>query len=145
MKMRVTVHGVSYEVEVDILDEPETYNSLSGVPSMARFVQSQPMPTNQSDDGILPPPSRAAAGAAAAAAAAAANAGGKTIISPVGGTIIEVKAKAGDSVTAGQEILILEAMKMHTSIKSPVDAVIKSINVSAGETVRESQVLVEFQ
>lgn len=142
MKMRVTVHGVSYEVEVDILDEPETYNSLSGVPSMARFVQSQPMPTNQSDDGILPPPSRAAAGAAAAAAA---NAGGKTIISPVGGTIIEVKAKAGDSVTAGQEILILEAMKMHTSIKSPVDAVIKSINVSAGETVRESQVLVEFQ
>lgn len=142
MKMRVTVHGVSYEVEVDILDEPETYNSLSGIPSMARFVQSQPMPTNQSDDGILPPPSRAAASAAAAAAA---NAGGKTIISPVGGTIIEVKAKAGDSVTVGQEILILEAMKMHTSIKSPVDAVIKSINVSAGETVRESQVLVEFQ
>lgn len=142
MKMRVTVHGVSYEVEVDILDEPESYNSLSGVPPMSRFLQSQPMPTNQSDDGILPPPSRVAAGAAAAAAS---NAGGKTIISPVGGTIIEVKLKAGDSVTKGQEIMVLEAMKMHTSIKSPVDAVIKSINVSAGDTVRESQVLVEFQ
>mgnify|MGYP002508155901 CR=1 FL=1 len=63
-------------------------------------------------------PSRAAAGAAAAAAA---NAGGKTIISPVGGTIVEVKAKAGDAVKSGQELLILEAMKMQTSINSPVD------------------------
>ena len=45
----------------------------------------------------------------------------------------------------GQEILILEAMKMQTSINSPVDGTIKSINISAGDIVRESQVLVEFQ
>ena len=113
MKMKITLHGVAYEVEVEILDGDEGYGTLSGIPPVARFVQSQPMPTNQSNDGILPPPSRAAA---AAAAAAAANAGGKTIISPVGGTIVEVKAKAGDAV-----------------------------KVAAGDTVRESQVLVEFQ
>ena len=131
MKIKITLHGVAYEVEVEILDDVEGYGTLSGIPPVPRFVQSQPMPTNQSNDGILPPPSRAAAGAAAAAAA---NAGGKTIISPVGGTIVEVKLKAGDTVKKGQEILILEAMKMQTSI-----------NVSAGDTVRESQVLVEFQ
>ena len=142
MKMKITLHGVAYEVEVELLDEVEDYGTLSGIPPVPRFVQSQPMPTNQSNDGILPPPSRAAAGAAAAAAA---NAGGKTIISPVGGTIIEVKAKAGDAVKAGQELLVLEAMKMHTAINSPVDGTIKYINVSAGDTVRESQVLVEFQ
>ncbi|MDE7169348.1 MAG: hypothetical protein K2N67_04045 [Mucispirillum sp.] len=142
MKMRVTLHGVSYEVEVDILDDVEGHGSLSGVPSVPKFVQSHPMPTNQSGDGILPPPSRAAAGAAAAAAA---NAGGKTIISPVGGTIVEVKVKADESVKTGQELLIIEAMKMQTSINSPVDAVIKSVNVSAGDTVRESQVLIEFR
>ena len=118
MKMKITLHGVAYEVEVELLDEVEGYGTLSGIPS------------------------RAAAGAAAAAAA---NAGGKTIISPVGGTIVEVKAKNGDNVKVGQELLILEAMKMQTSINSPVDGVIKSINVSAGDTVRESQVLVEFQ
>ncbi len=121
MKMKITLHGVAYEVEVELLDEVEGYGTLSGLP---------------------PVPSRAAAGAAAAAAA---NAGGKTIISPVGGTIVEVKAKAGDAVKSGQELLILEAMKMQTSINSPVDGTIKSINVSAGDTVRESQVLVEFQ
>lgn len=142
MKMKITLHGVAYEVEVEILDGEEGYGTLSGIPPVSKFVQSQPMPTNQSNDGILPPPSRAAA---AAAAAAAANAGGKTIISPVGGTIVEVKLKAGDAVKVGQEILILEAMKMQTSINSPVDGTIKSINVSAGDTVRESQVLVEFQ
>lgn len=138
MKMKITLHGVAYEVEVELLDEVEGYGTLSGLPPVPRFVQSHPMPTNQSNDGILPPPSRAAAGAAA-------NAGGKTIISPVGGTIVEVKAKAGDAVKSGQELLILEAMKMQTSINSPVDGTIKSINVSAGDTVRESQVLVEFQ
>lgn len=142
MKMKITLHGVAYEVEVELLDEVEGYGTLSGMPPVPRFVQSHPMPTNQSNDGILPPPSRAAAGAAAAAAA---NAGGKTIISPVGGTIVEVKVKAGDTVKSGQELLILEAMKMQTSINSPVDGTIKSINVSAGDTVRESQVLVEFQ
>ncbi len=136
MKMKITLHGVAYEVEVELLDEVEGYGTLSGLPPVPRFVQSHPMPTNQSNYGILPPPSRAAAGA---------NAGGKTIISPVGGTIVEVKAKAGDAVKSGQELLILEAMKMQTSINSPVDGTIKSINVSAGDTVRESQVLVEFQ
>lgn len=141
MKMKITLHGVVYEVEVEILDDVEGYGTLSGIPPVPRFVQSQPMPTNQSNDGILPPPSRAAAAAAAAASAA----GGKTIISPVGGTIVEVKAKAGDTVKKGQEILILEAMKMQTSIQAPFDGTIKSINVSAGDTVRESQVLVEFQ
>ncbi len=141
MKMKITLHGVAYEVEVEILDDVEGYGTLSGIPPVPRFVQSQPMPTNQSNDGILPPPSRAAAAAAAAASAA----GGKTIISPVGGTIVEVKAKAGDTVKKGQEILILEAMKMQTSIQAPFDGTIKSINVSAGDTVRESQVLVEFQ
>ena len=140
MKMKITLHGVAYEVEVELLDEVEGYGTLGGMPPVPRFVQSHPMPTNQSNDGILPPPSRAGA-----AAAAAANAGGKTIISPVGGTIVEVKVKAGDTVKSGQELLILEAMKMQTSINSPVDGTIKSINVSAGDTVRESQVLVEFQ
>ena len=140
MKMKITLHGVAYEVEVELLDEVEGYGTFSGMPPVPRFVQSHPMPTNQSNDGILPPPSRAGA-----AAAAAANAGGKTIISPVGGTIVEVKVKAGDTVKSGQELLILEAMKMQTSINSPVDGTIKSINVSAGDTVRESQVLVEFQ
>ena len=88
MKMKITLHGVAYEVEVEILDDVEGYGTLSGIPPVPRFVQSQPMPTNQSNDGILPPPSRAAAGAAAAAAP---NAGGKTIISPLGATIVDVQ------------------------------------------------------
>ena len=138
MKMKVTVRGVSYDVEVEILDGG---NNVSAAQA-PKFVQSQGSPTNQSNDGILPPPSRAAAGAAHAAAA---NAGGKTIISPVGGTIVDVKVKAGDSVKEGQELLILEAMKMQTAINSPYDSVIKAVNVTPGATVRESQVLIEFE
>ena len=67
-----------------------------------------------------------------------------TVIAPIPGVIVEITANIGDSVTYGQELCVLEAMKMKNSIRANRDGLIKKILVSVGDHVRQSQVLMEF-
>ncbi len=78
---------------------------------------------------------------APAAPVAAAPAGGETVSAPMPGTILDVKAKAGDAVKSGQVLLILEAMKMENEIMAPRDGVVKAMNVAKGATVNTGDVL----
>lgn len=135
MKMKITLHGVAYEVEVEVLDEGEGfYGANASVPQVPRVIQSSPAPAYNTSPAAHHAPHHGPA-----------SSSDKAVTSPVGGTIVEVKLRNGDKVTKGQEILVLEAMKMHTAIAAPADGVIKSIPVAAGDTVREGQVLVEFE
>ena len=63
---------------------------------------------------------------------------------PMPGLIIDLKIKAGDTVNAGDALLILEAMKMENVLKSPGDGVVKSVKVKKGDSVEKGQVLIEF-
>ena len=67
------------------------------------------------------------------------------ISAPLPGTIIEVFVKPGDTIEAGQVVLIIEAMKMKNSIRSTKDGIVAAVLVSAGQTVAHKQTLVEFQ
>ena len=60
------------------------------------------------------------------------------------GRIVLVKAKVGDAVEQGQELLVMEAMKMELSLKAPHAAQIESISAKAGEFVEADTVLVRF-
>ncbi len=66
------------------------------------------------------------------------------IKAPMPGLILDLKVKAGDEVRAGDQLLILEAMKMENIIKSPGDGTVKSVKVKKGDTVEKNQVLIEF-
>jgi biotin carboxyl carrier protein len=128
MKLKITVHGVAYEVDVEVLDAQD---EMSGAP------------------GPLPVMAAAPAGAGPGAAALTAPAGrdvgdGSGVSSPIAGTVLEVKVKAGDQVAAGQEVLVIEAMKMETAIASPQAGKVKAVLVAAGDSVRETQMLIEF-
>ena len=63
---------------------------------------------------------------------------------PMPGRIVVVKTQAGATVTAGQELMVIEAMKMELSLKAPQDATIASLHATAGEFVEADTVLVRF-
>jgi 3-methylcrotonyl-CoA carboxylase alpha subunit len=70
--------------------------------------------------------------------------GGNQIIAPMPGRIVLVKAKAGDKVEAGQEVLVMEAMKMELALKAPRAGTIESVSATQGEFVEADAVLVRF-
>jgi 3-methylcrotonyl-CoA carboxylase alpha subunit len=71
-------------------------------------------------------------------------AGGNQLIAPMPGRIVLVKAAAGDVVEQGQELLVMEAMKMELALKAPRAGTIESINATQGEFVEADAVLVRF-
>jgi biotin carboxyl carrier protein len=67
--------------------------------------------------------------------------GQQQLTAPMPGKVVRVLRAAGDEVTAGQGIVVVEAMKMQNEIKSPKDGRVSEIRVSEGATVTANQVL----
>jgi biotin carboxyl carrier protein len=130
MKLKITVHGVAYEVDVEVLDaKDEMHRASSPLPPAPASAPVGPGPAPMAP---LPAPNAAPAG----------DSGG--VASPIAGTVLEVKVKAGDLVEQGQTLLVIEAMKMETAIAAPGPGTVKAVPVAAGDAVRENQTLVEF-
>jgi biotin carboxyl carrier protein len=66
------------------------------------------------------------------------------IKAPMPGLIIDLRVKAGDTVQAGDTLLVLEAMKMENVLKSPGAGTIRNLKIRKGDTVEKGQVLIEF-
>ena len=123
-KFIVNVNGVSYEVEVE---------EISGVAAP----KAAPAPVQ----AAAPTPVPAAPAPAPAKAPAAVSGSGAPINAPMPGNILDVKVKAGDTVKAGDVLLILEAMKMENEIMAPAAGTVTSVNVAKGSTVNSGDVL----
>lgn len=109
----VTVNGASYSVEIE--------NAPASAPAAAPIAQTAgPAPA-----------------AAPTSAPAAAPAGGKKIVSPLPGVVIDVCTKEGEAVKRGQKIAVLEAMKMENEILSEADGTISKIFVKKGDSILE--------
>jgi propionyl-CoA carboxylase alpha chain len=72
------------------------------------------------------------------------NAKPKNLTSPITGKIIRFKVKEGEEVKAGQELVVIEAMKMENAIRTDHDVKIGKIKFSEGEAVGIGQVIIEF-
>lgn len=83
-------------------------------------------------------PAQSAASAAPASAPAVTGAG-KSVPAPLAGNIVKLVVAAGASVQEGDLLLILEAMKMETEIRSPISGVVQSIAVKSGDAVSVGQ------
>jgi 3-methylcrotonyl-CoA carboxylase alpha subunit len=70
--------------------------------------------------------------------------GGNQVIAPMPGRLVLVKAKTGDTVEQGQDLLVMEAMKMELALKAPRAGTIESINATPGEFVDADAILVRF-
>ena len=118
--LRITLEGKTYDVAVEVLGE----NASAPAP-----VASAPA---QAAAPVAPPPQ---------APAAPAPAGAGSVLSPMAGQVMKIKVAVGAAVSANQEVIVLEAMKMETPIYAPAAGTVKAISVKEGEAVAEGQSL----
>lgn len=67
------------------------------------------------------------------------------VMAPMPGLILDIMVNAGDTVSKGDSLLILEAMKMENVIKAEADGIVKSVALSKGETVEKNQLIIEME
>ena len=124
MKYIVTLNGKKYEVVV----ERDEATVLSAIDAPVSDVAATAAPVSS------PAVSESVAPAAAAA--------GEQILSPMPGTILDIKVTAGQNVKRGQALVVLEAMKMENDIVAPRDAVVAQIVASKGASVNTGDLLI---
>ena len=110
---KVNVNGTEYAISIELMSEEEAQAAKAQAPK-----------------------------AEAAAPAATKPAGeGEQVVAPMQGTILSVKVKEGDSVSKGQVLFILEAMKMENEIMAGCDGVVTSVCVAEGASVSNGTAL----
>jgi biotin carboxyl carrier protein len=128
MKMfRVVVNGSEYKVGIEELPEespalPHKISTPSPVPTIPERPKKIPKKPGT--------------------AAQPTDTTGHILTSPMPGTIISIAVSDGASVSKGQTLLILEAMKMENEIKAPWDGVIAEVKVSQGASVNAGDILI---
>lgn len=126
MRLKVTVDGVAYDVEVEV--EEEHRAPLGAIFMGGGFV-----------------PQHAAAASAAAADAGGGGGGGDEVKAPLAGTVVRIPAKEGAHIDAGDVLVVLEAMKMETEITASAAGTVQAVLVSVGDTVAGGAVMVRVE
>ncbi len=67
------------------------------------------------------------------------------LAAPMPGKVVKVAVAAGESVAKGQDLVVLEAMKMEIKISAPAEGRVRAVNVAAGDPCEAGQVLVEME
>ena len=120
--VQVTVEGETFLVQVEGLPAQPPARSRRGRTQTPGIV-------------VPPPPTRGSAGS-----------GPDNIISsPLSGRVISILVRPGDHVSAGQEVCVVEAMKMEQSIRATRDGVVKEILVQPMDAVRTNDPLIELE
>ncbi|MCF0210129.1 MAG: biotin attachment protein [Bacteroidales bacterium] len=133
------IHGTNYSVDIKNVEGQTIELEVNGTPYTVEVDKEikQPKATPK-----LVRASATPAAAATPAPKASASSSAAAIKSPLPGTILDVFVNVGDSVKAGQKIMLLEAMKMENQIDSDRDGVVKEIKARKGDAVMEGDVLV---
>lgn len=150
-KYEYKVNGVDYEVEIAAVEGKIAKVNVNGIPfevEMQKPINAAKHPAlaatsrAQSPVTLAQPAAPAPVAAPVAAATPAAPVGeGRALKAPLPGTITEIKVQVGQQVTAGQTVIVLEAMKMANNIEAEYAGQVTSIVVKQGETVMEGAVL----
>jgi len=122
LKLRITIDGKVYEVDVEVLEDEEEAAASS----------------------YLTRPSTHATESHAQGHADTWDSEGRICRSPVMGLVIKVLVGPGQSVEAGELMLVLEAMKMETNVTAPRAGIVKSAFVKPGDPVKATQLLLEL-
>ena len=72
------------------------------------------------------------------------NGSDQSLVAPISGKVVSVKVNVGDTIKPGQDLIVLEAMKMENVIKADKEVTISGISINEGDNVNVDQVLIEF-
>ena len=142
-KISFQYNGQKYNVEVDRSGDDLTITNEGKTYTVTLFEQERPKVARQAAPAAAAAP-KAAPAAAPRAAAPVAAAGAGDLVAPMTGTVKEIKVSNGDTVTKGQLVILMEAMKMDIEVFAGSAGTIASIYVNPGETVKESQPLLKI-
>ena len=146
-RYRITVQGVTYDVEVgDISTSPVQVN-VDGVGYEVEIPESPESPTpsaRASRTESRPAPRRRPAERSRPSLSGVSDSD-DVVRAPMPGRIVRVNVATGDSVTRGQAVAVLESMKMENTIAAPRDGVVSQVHISADESVQHGQSLVELE
>ena len=129
MKIQIMVGGNPYEVEVDVEGGKDHLGVPGHLPAGTATIQSTrvstaPRPHSPSEvDGDE----------------------SKVCRSPVAGVVARVCVQPGEELQLDDLLVVLEAMKMETSVTAPIAGKVKSVKVAPGQAVKLNQILVEFE
>ena len=142
-RLRVQVGNNWYNVEVGELTESPVQVTVEGevftveVDALASQASSRPRRGRTQTPGIMVPPP--------ASRVNPTGGDGNFIRSPMPGRVISIMVRPGDRVSVGQEVCVVEAMKMEQSIRSPQNGVVKEIRVQPMDSVRTNDPLMELE
>lgn len=145
MKVTVKIENEQYEIEIDDLYARPVVAEVDGR-RYEVWLDETPLVRPAAAAPIVPAsvPAPKPAPAARPAASPASNGAARSILAPIPGVIVAVEVQAGDAVEPGQQVCVLEAMKMKNIIRAPRGGTIGAVRVSAGQHVKHRDVLIDY-
>jgi len=130
-KFKITVDGETFEVEVEEIKSKQTITKINKVSSAERE------PEVKETKNVMSKPT-------SSAVANPTKTSKGVVTAPLPGEILSINVKEGDSVKKGDQLLVIEAMKMENEVFAPAGGTIKEIFVKPGDYVETGQKLIEI-
>jgi methylmalonyl-CoA carboxyltransferase small subunit len=128
MKLKVTVDGKNYEVDVEVAPDPPPV-----------------LPTFMVQTSVASIPAGGATGSAGAANSGESYKEEKVCRSPVSGIVVKSSVRPGEMIQPSDLLFVLEAMKMETEITAPIAGKVAEVKVAVGDSVKSGQVMLVWE
>ena len=135
-KFKFTIRGNEYDVHINSFEDNIAEVDVNG---STYQVELEEVKTTKTPKLVRAKPIQTKVDAPKPAA------GFSRVEAPLPGTVFKVLSKEGDAVKKGQNIMVLEAMKMENNILAEMDGTIKKIHVSEGQAVLQGDILIEIE
>ena len=126
MKLKLTVDGKLYEVDVEVAEPEQPHPSYVPPAGQAR---------RETSSGPAPPVRSTGEKVADES---------KVCRSPISGVVVKAPVQVGQQIQVNDILLVLEAMKMETEVTAPITGTVKAIHVVKGEPANPNEVLIEI-
>ncbi len=139
--IRVQIDDRWYTVEVDDLNTSPVQVLVDGEPVEVRIEE----PIGEADAPESPPAAADAAPPPARSSIAQTSGTSRAFYTPMPGTIVSIAVKEGDQVVTGDEVCVLEAMKMQQVLRADWSGIVRSVLVQPGQQILDGDSIIELE